>query len=80
MLSAMSLGDWFRRLFSPSPAPNAAGAEDEAALREEYGEEALQQPAPGGVVGGVSGLAGLEDAEAAEDAVEADESPRDPAP
>jgi hypothetical protein len=76
----MSLGDWFRRLFSPGPAPNAAGAEDEATLREEYGEDALQQPAPGGVVGGVSGLAGLEDAQAAEEAVEADDPPRGSAP
>jgi hypothetical protein len=74
----MSLGDWFRRLFSP--APTSGHAEDEHILREEYGEDALGQPTPGGVAGGPPGLAGLEDAEAAEDAAEADEAPRDPAP
>jgi hypothetical protein len=74
----MSLADWFRRLFSP--APDLRGAEDEAILREEYGEGAVEQPAPGGVVGGAYGLAGLEDAEAAEDAVEETDPPQDPAP
>jgi hypothetical protein len=74
----MSLAEWFRRLFSP--APNLRGAEDEAILREEYGEEAVEQPTPGGVVGGPFGLAGLEDAEAAEDAIKATDPPQDPAP
>jgi hypothetical protein len=74
----MALSDWFRRLFSPAPATGQA--EDEAILREEYGEDALGQPTPGGVAGGPPGLAGLEDAEAAEDAVEADEPPRGSAP
>jgi hypothetical protein len=69
----MSLGDWFRRIFSPSSAPNQAGAEDDAALREEYGAEAGGHEAPGALAGGPAGLAGLEDAQAAEDAVEGDE-------
>jgi hypothetical protein len=73
----MSVSDWFRRLFSPSPT--AGSAEDEAILREEYGENTDAPPAPGIVAGGVSGFAGLEDAEAAEAAVEGDE-PADPAP
>jgi len=62
----MGLTDWFRRLFSPTPA--AAGAEDPATLRAEYGE------------GGLSGLARVEDAKAAEDALEVDDPPSDPAP
>jgi hypothetical protein len=69
----MSLGDWFRRIFSPSSAPNQAGAQDEATLREEYGAEAGGHETPGGLAGGPPGLAGLEDAEAAENAVEGDE-------
>jgi hypothetical protein len=75
----MSVSDWFRRLFSPSPS--AGSAEDEAILREEYGGNTDAPPAPGIVAGGggVSGFAGLEDAEAAEAAVEGDE-PADPAP
>jgi hypothetical protein len=76
----MGVTDWFRRLFSPSSAPSAEGAEDEAIMHEEYGGPAGGPPEPGSVVaGGVSGFAGLEDAEAAEDAVEGDE-PYDPAP
>lgn len=69
----MSLGDWFRRILSPSSAPSQAGAEDDATLRAEYGEGAGGPEAPGGVAGGVPGLAGLEDAQAAENAVEGDE-------
>jgi hypothetical protein len=74
---AMSVSDWFRRLFSPSPAP--ASPEDDAIMREEYGERATEPMGPGGIAGGVAGFAGLEDAEAAEDAVEGDEPSR-PAP
>jgi hypothetical protein len=75
----MSVTDWFRRLFSPSPS--AAGAEDEATLREEYGEDGPHQAGTGAVVtGGVSGFAGLEDAQAAEDELEQFDSPTDPAP
>jgi hypothetical protein len=73
----MSVSDWFRRLFSPSPAP--ASPEDDAIMREEYGERATEPMGPGGIAGGVAGFAGLEDAEAAEDAVEGDEPSR-PAP
>jgi hypothetical protein len=74
----MSLGNWFRRLFSPSVDDEHPG--DQAILREEYGEEA-SDAAPGSVVaGGPGGLAGLESVEAAE-AVEAEfEPPPDPAP
>jgi hypothetical protein len=66
----MSVTDWFRRLFSPSSTPGSP--EDDAILREEYGESTGGSPEPGGVAGGVSGFAGLEDAQAAEDAVDAD--------
>ncbi|HEY7420565.1 MAG TPA: hypothetical protein VH541_01040 [Gaiellaceae bacterium] len=71
----MGVTDWFRRLFSPSSSPSPAGAEDDAAMREEYGGDPGGPPEPGIVAGGggVSGFAGLEDAEAAEDAVEGDE-------
>jgi hypothetical protein len=74
----MSLGDWFRRLFSPSPS--AGSPEDEAVLREEYGGEAAGPSEPGVVAGGVSGFAGLEDAEAVEGVEEETERPPDPAP
>jgi hypothetical protein len=75
----MGLGDWFRRLFSPSPTSRSP--EDDAILREEYGGGASESSEPGGVVaGGVSGLAGLEDAEAAEEDLDQFEPPRDPAP
>ena len=74
----MSVTDWFRRLFSPSPATGSA--EDEAILGEEYGQEAGEPSAPDGIAGGVSGLAGLEDAAAAEGAIEATDPPPDPAP
>jgi hypothetical protein len=69
----MSLGDWFRRIFTPASAPNQAGADDDATLRAEYGEQAGGHEGPGGIAGGAPGLAGLEDAEAAEHAVEGDE-------
>jgi hypothetical protein len=71
----MSVTDWFRKLFSPSSAPGTAGAEDDAAMREEYGAEAGGPPGPGPVAGGggVSGFASLEDSQAAEEAVEGDE-------
>ena len=74
----MGVTDWFRKLFSPSE--DTAGAEDEAVEREEYGEEAGEPEAPGGVAGGVSGFAGLEDAEAVQDELEQFEPPSDPAP
>jgi hypothetical protein len=64
MLSAMSLGDWFRRLFSPS-------------TDDDSGAEAAPGSV---VTGGVSGFAGLEDAEAAEEELEQFEPPHDPAP
>ncbi len=65
--SVMGLGDWMRRLFSPSAeegdTPDAADA------------------ASGTVVtGGLPGLAGLEVAEATEAEAEATEPPPDPAP
>ena len=50
------------------------------ALREEYGKNAGEPSAPGGIAGGVSGYAGLEDAEAVEGEMEATEAPQDPAP
>jgi hypothetical protein len=74
----MSVRDWFQRIFSPAPV--SGSAEDEAILREEYGENTGGPPAPGIVAGGASGLAGLESAEAAEDALEATEPPPDLAP
>ena len=76
----MSLGDWFRRLFSPSSSPSAGSAEDDALVREEYGGAAVGAPEPGVVAGGVSGYAGLEDAEAVEGLEEQTEAPSDPAP
>ena len=74
----MSLGDWFRRLFSP--ASSTGSAEDDAIEQEEYGGLAGEPPAPGGIAGGVSGYAGLEDAQAAEGVEEQFEAPSDPAP
>ena len=76
----MSLGDWFRRLFSPSSSPSAGSAEDDAIVREEYGEAAAGPTEAGPVTGGVSGFAGLEDAEAVEGMEEQTEAPSDPAP
>jgi len=61
---AMGVVDWFRRLFSPSPAVD----DDPATQRAEYGE------------GGLSGLARLEDARARESAPEADQPRSDAAP
>jgi hypothetical protein len=82
MLSAMSLGDWFRRLFSPSGS--SSSPEDEAAEREEYGNAypgTGSQDSSGSVVaGGAGGFAGLEDAQAAEAEEEEFEAPPDPAP
>ncbi len=74
----MGVTDWFRKLFSPSSPTGSA--EDDAILREEYGENAGGPSAPGGIAGGVSGYAGLEDAEAVECEMEATEAPQDPAP
>jgi hypothetical protein len=75
----MGVTDWFRNLFSPSDH-TVGSAEDDAILREEYGENEGEPSAPGGVAGGVSGFAGLEDAEAAQDELEQFEPPSDPAP
>lgn len=75
----MGLGDWFRRLFSPSPG-STGPAEDNAILREEYGEGAAGEPGPGIAAGGPPGLAGLEDAQAVEGLEEQTEAPEDPAP
>ena len=69
---------WFRKLFAPSSPTGSA--EDDAILREEYGENEGEPSAPGGIAGGVSGYAGLEDAEAVEGEMEATEAPQDPAP
>jgi hypothetical protein len=82
MLQAVSLGDWFRRLFS-SPAESA---EEDAALHEEYGateEDAPDvppgQPTIGGGLGpGVPGLPAA--GEAAEAEIESEEAPPDQAP
>jgi len=75
---AMGVTGWFRRLFSGGPATGSA--EDDAILREEYGDGTVGEPAPGGIIGGVSGFAGLEDAQAAEGLEEQTEAPEDPAP
>jgi len=77
----MALADWFRRLFSPSAG--AADAEEQATLREEYGEDPIGQPAPGGgpgitAGGGVPGQPALADTGPAHDAPGSDE-PDDPA-
>ena len=76
MLPAVSLGDWFRRLFSPSAG--ATQAEDQATLREEYGDSPIDQPAPGGGPGlsttGPPGVGSVVEAEAAEAAAESDEA------
>ena len=75
----MGVTGWFRRLFSGGPTTGSA--EDDAILREEYGDAAFGEPgAPAGIVGGVSGFAGLEDAQAAEGLEEQTEAPEDPAP
>jgi hypothetical protein len=75
----MSVTSWFSRLFSGGPSTGSP--EDDAILREEYGEGAGGEPeAPGGIVGGVSGFAGLEDAQAAEGVEEQFEAPEGPAP
>ncbi|HEY2741153.1 MAG TPA: hypothetical protein VGI69_03100 [Gaiellaceae bacterium] len=76
----MGVTDWFRRLFSGGPSTGSGSAEDDAILREEYGEGAVGEPEPGGIVGGVSGFAGLEDAQATEGLEEETEAPQDPAP
>ena len=74
----MSLGDWFRRVFSGGGA--SGSPEDAAVLHEEYGG-AYDSAAPDNVVaGGVGGLAGLESAEAAQADEEELEAPPDPAP
>jgi hypothetical protein len=80
---AMSLGEWFNRLFSPSSS--SSSPEDEAIEREEYGDAfpsiGSDDSAPGSVVaGGVGGFAGLEDTEAVEGEQEEFEAPPDPAP
>ena len=74
----MSVTSWFSRLFSGGPSTGSP--EDDAILREEYGEGAGGEPGPGGIVGGVSGFAGLEDAQAVEGLEEQTEAPEDPAP
>jgi hypothetical protein len=78
-LRAMSLGDWFKRLFSSETA------EDHADLHEEYGEpdpgeEALEQPGHSRAVGGLPSIAGQEGTEAAEADLAEFEPPPDPAP
>ena len=75
----MSLGDWFRRKFSPSPSAQAA--EDEAIEHEEYGDAPPEEPPADFVVGGPTGAGfqGLESSEAAEDAIHATDPPSDPA-
>jgi hypothetical protein len=81
----MSLGDWFRRLFS-APSESAG---DDAALREEFdapdeGEADVSQAASaptasaGGMAPGRPGTPAA--AEAAEAEIESQEAPPDPAP
>lgn len=76
----MSVTDWFRRLFSPGTSTGSA--DDDAALREEYGDQAGDGSEPGFIAGGggISGYSGLEDAQAVEGVEEETEAPRDPAP
>jgi hypothetical protein len=78
----MSLGDWFRRLFSsPAEAPD-----DEAVLREEYGahdegESHLQQmPETTGGGAAMPGLGSQEGAETAQSELESLEPPPDQSP
>jgi hypothetical protein len=79
MLRAMSVTSWFRRLVSGGPSTGSA--EDDAILREEYGDGAFGEPeAPAGIVGGISGFTDLEEAQAAEGLEEQTEAPEDPAP
>jgi hypothetical protein len=68
----VGLGNWIRRLFSPS------GAEEEAAEREEYGvpdrgEAELERD-------GLGSFAGSEAAQAAEEELGEFKAPPDPAP
>jgi hypothetical protein len=74
----MSIGTWFRRLFSSG----SESGEDEAIEKEEYGAQADEEPAPEFVAGGPTGpgLEGFEAAQAAKDAIHATDPPRDPAP
>ena len=77
----MSLGDWFRRLFSSA----SESAEEDAAKSEGYGapdpgEEALEEPGHSRAGGVLPGIAGIEGAEAAEDDLKSFEPPPDPAP
>jgi hypothetical protein len=77
MLPAMSLGNWYRRMFTPTPR----SAEDAAVLHEEYGDAGSGEGTLGEAgAPGVSGFAGLESAEAAENAEAATDPPTDPAP
>jgi hypothetical protein len=77
----MSIGDWFRRMFTPSGA--AEQAEEEAAQREEYGtppdegEEYLKESEylSGGAV--IPGFAASEAAEAGVEDLETEEAPPD---
>jgi hypothetical protein len=80
-LPTMSLGDWFRRLFSSAPAAEAD--EDAAALREEYGEpgpdagEADLKRMEVARGGPMPNVAAAEGAEAAEAEIESEEAPPD---
>jgi hypothetical protein len=79
----MSLGDWFRGLFSPRAG--AQSAEDQAVLREEYGGSdpgavVREQPTQSGGVAGMPGLEGIEVSDAAKSELEAFEPPPDQAP
>lgn len=75
----MSLGDWFRRKFSPSPS--VEGAEDASIKQKEYGDAVPEEPPADFVAGGPTGAGfqGLASAEAAEDAIHATDPPSDPA-
>jgi hypothetical protein len=78
---AMSLSDWFRRMFSSHSETD----EEAAAMHEEYGAQdegeadvrRMETTAGGAVMPGIYGSAG---AEAAEAEIESEEGPRDPAP
>jgi len=81
-LAAMSLSDWWRRIFS-SPGETA---EEEAAFRTEYGgvdegKADLDKLArSGGMLPGIAGIEAAGAAKAAEAELEELEPPPDPAP
>ena len=79
MLSVMSLGDWFKRLFS---SPTEAEEKDEAEADEAEAEVDLAAEGWDTTAGGMGpGMPGTPAAaEAAEAEIESEEAPRDRAP